>query len=108
LPNRPKYRKHDFAFSGILTCANDNCTVTVEIKKQKYVYYRCTGYRGKCNLPYMRQEKLGKQLGQVLRDIQIPDTVLTRLQHALRKEQNTYAEAKREERARMDQRLAGC
>ena len=104
--NRPKYRKHEFAFSGILTCAHDNCTVTAEIKKQKYVYYRCTGYRGKCNLPYVRQEKLGKQLGQVLRDIQIPDTVLTRLQHALRKEQNTYAEAKRQEQARQEQRLA--
>jgi len=103
--NRPKYRKHEFAFSGILTCAHDNCTVTAEIKKQKYVYYRCTGYRGKCNLPYVRQEKLGKQLGQVLRDIQIPDTVLTRLRHALRKEQNTYAETKRQEQARQEQRL---
>jgi len=45
--NRPKYRKHEFAFSGLLRCAYDECSVTAEIKKEKYIYYHCTGYRGK-------------------------------------------------------------
>jgi hypothetical protein len=54
----------------------------------------------------MRQEKLGKQLGQVLRDVQIPNAVLICLQHALRKEQNTHAEAKQQEQTRLEQRLA--
>jgi site-specific DNA recombinase len=58
--NQPKYRKHDFAFGGLLRCAHDDCTVTAEIKKQRYVYYRCTGYRGKCSLPYFREEQLGE------------------------------------------------
>jgi DNA invertase Pin-like site-specific DNA recombinase len=49
--NKPKYRKHAFAFSGLLRCAYDNCTVTAEIKKNRYTYYRCTGFRGKCDLP---------------------------------------------------------
>src|ERR1700689_156244 len=39
--NKPKYRRHEFAFRGLLTCAYDNCLVTAEIKKSKYVYYRC-------------------------------------------------------------------
>src|SRR5207245_1143558 len=26
--NKPKYRKHEFAFRGLLTCAYDNCLVT--------------------------------------------------------------------------------
>ena len=43
--NTPKYGKHEIAFRGMLTCAHDNCTVTAELKKGKYVYYRCTGYR---------------------------------------------------------------
>ena len=38
--NRPKYRKHEIAFRGLLTCAHDDCTVTAELKKNKYVYYR--------------------------------------------------------------------
>ena len=56
--NKPKYRSHDFAFSGLLRCAYDNCTVTAEIKKNRYTYYHCTGYRGKCELPYFREENL--------------------------------------------------
>jgi site-specific DNA recombinase len=50
--NRPKYRKYDFAYRGLLVCAHDHCLVTAEIKKGKYTYYRCTGARGKCELPY--------------------------------------------------------
>src|SRR5438270_2334800 len=39
--NKPKYRKHEFAFGGLLTCAHDGCTVTAGWQKKKYVYYRC-------------------------------------------------------------------
>jgi len=40
--NKPKYRKHNFAFAGLLTCAHDGCTVTTELQKGKYVYSRCS------------------------------------------------------------------
>jgi DNA invertase Pin-like site-specific DNA recombinase len=40
--NKPKYRKHAFAFAGLLTCAHDGCTVTAELQKGKYIYYRCS------------------------------------------------------------------
>src|SRR2546426_706041 len=46
--NKPKYRRHEFAFGGMLRCAYDSCTVTAEVKKKRYIYYRCSGYRGKC------------------------------------------------------------
>jgi hypothetical protein len=57
-------------------CAYDRCLVTAEIKKGKYTYYRCTGHRGKCDLPYFREEELAARLGGVLKDIHIPDGVL--------------------------------
>ena len=41
-------REHDFAFSGLIACANCGCSVVGEIKKQRYVYYHCTGYADKC------------------------------------------------------------
>src|SRR5262249_6206730 len=56
--NKPRYKSHDFAYRGLLTCAYDHCKVTAEIKKNKYTYYRCTGYRGKCDLPYFREDEL--------------------------------------------------
>ena len=76
---RPRKQKHEFAFSGLLRCAYDNCAVTAEFKKQKYTYYRCTGYRGKCDLPYFREEAMAERLGQVLKGINIPDDILAQL-----------------------------
>jgi len=67
--NRPKSGKREFAFSGLLHCAYDHCRVTAEIKKSKYVYYHCTGYRGKCQLPYFREEEIGSRLGEILKNI---------------------------------------
>ena len=103
--NRPKYRKHQFAFSGILTCAHDNCTVTAEIKKQRYVYYRCTGYRGKCGFPYVREEELGQRLGELLSDIHIPDAILYQLQKALTTHSEQASAGREAEIRRYEQRL---
>jgi site-specific DNA recombinase len=41
--------KHDFAYSGLITCAHCGCAMVGEIKKGRYVYYHCTGYKGKCD-----------------------------------------------------------
>ncbi|MGA8222668.1 MAG: recombinase family protein [Candidatus Acidiferrales bacterium] len=81
--NQPKYKKREFAFGGLLRCAYDNCTVTAEIKKNRYTYYHCTGYRGKCALPYFREEELGNRLGQILKHIHIPDDILKQLEQSL-------------------------
>ena len=56
---KPKYRKHDLAFAGLLACAHDGCTVG------KYVYCRCSDGRGKCLLPFMREEYVSEQLGKL-------------------------------------------
>ena len=48
--NASKHRRvtHDFAFSGLIACGRCGCSVVGEIKKQKYIYYHCTGYADKC------------------------------------------------------------
>lgn len=43
--NKPKYGKQEIAFRGLLACGRDNCRITGERKKGKYVYCRCTGHR---------------------------------------------------------------
>ena len=73
--NKPKYSKHDIAFRGMLTCAHDNCTVTAELKKNKYVYYRCTGHKGPCELPRFREQEIAERMGHVLGHITIPPEV---------------------------------
>jgi hypothetical protein len=65
--NKPKYRKHNFAFAGLLKCAHDGCTVTTELQKNRYIYYRCSQGRGKCSLPYMREQDVSDHLGELLK-----------------------------------------
>jgi len=104
--NRPHYRAHDFPYRGLLTCAYDNCKITAEIKKEKYTYYRCTGFRGRCELPYFREEDLGDRLGQLLKDIHIPDNILAQLQSALLNDKGREGEILAQQSERLRQRLA--
>ena len=81
----PKYGKHDIAFRGLLKCAHDNCTVTAELKKGKYVYYRCSGYRGKCALPRFREQEIAEKLGYILKDVQVPEEVARSIEASLQR-----------------------
>src|SRR5277367_1552970 len=104
--NQPKYKKREFAFGGLLQCAYDDCSVTAEIKKGRYTYYHCTGYRGKCALPYFREEELGDRLGQILKNIHIPDDILAQLQSALLSDKGREGEIMVQQSERLAARLA--
>ena len=101
-----KSRKHEFAFSGLLHCAYDNCAVTAELKKNRYTYYRCTGYRGKCDLPYFREELLGERLAVTLKDIHIPDDVLLQLEKSLLTDKGRAEAIRKEQGERLQSRLS--
>ena len=104
--NKPKYRKHKFAFGGLLTCAHDGCTVTTELHKGRYVYYRCSYGRGKCGFPYIPEQRISDCLGDVLRDIYVPEHVATAIVDSIRADQD-QTEANRQARlATVNQRLA--
>jgi site-specific DNA recombinase len=85
--NKPKYRKHEFAFAGLLRCAHDGCTVTTELQKKKYVYYRCSHGRGKCDLPYMPEAQVSDHLGDVLKGICVPDHVARAIVESIENDQ---------------------
>jgi site-specific DNA recombinase len=46
--NKTRKMKHDFAYTGLVHCGHCGCLFVGELKKGKYVYYHCTGNRGKC------------------------------------------------------------
>ena len=104
--NRPKYSKHAMAFRGMLTCAHDHCTVTAELKKNKYVYYRCSGYRGKCALPRFREEQIAARMGHVLEDVQIPAAVAQSIGASLQRVHVQMRNQATQERARLERELA--
>jgi DNA invertase Pin-like site-specific DNA recombinase len=103
--HKAKYSKHDIAFRGMLTCAHDNLTVTAELKKGKYIYYRSSGYHGKCELPRFREEQISEKLGEVLKGICVPADVVARITSALKHDQDNMQQNSKAQRERLAQRL---
>jgi len=89
-----------------MNCAYDGCMVTGEFKKGKYVYYRCTGHRGKCDLPRFREEELAQRLGEPLKGLQMPEEIVSRIVTAIRKDQQQSVSKTKTERSRLEARLA--
>ena len=83
--NRPKQKKHQFAFTGLLTCGKCGCAITAEIKKGKYIYYHCTGFKGKCGNKPIREEILAEKLGELVKNIRIDEEILGWIKEALLK-----------------------
>ncbi len=106
--NASKHRrvKHDFAFSGLIACGHCGCSVVGEIKKQRYIYYHCTGYKGKCDEPYVREEvleeKFGALLGQLVFDDEVLDWVRDALLDSHANERREHEEAIKRLRAEYD------
>ena len=88
------------------TSSGVECTVTAELKKGKYVYYRCSGYRGKRPLPRFREEQIAEKLGQILKDIQIPDAAVARIERSLDRIRIQRRDRTANEQAHLQQRLA--
>jgi hypothetical protein len=74
--NKTRKVKHDFAFTGLVHCGHCGCLLVGELKKEKYVYYHCTGNRGKCAEPYTREEVLTSEFANILKDLVIPQPLL--------------------------------
>lgn len=104
--HRTRGRKHNFAFAGLLRCAHDGCTVTTELQKGKYIYYRCSQGRGKCSLPYMREEFVSDQLGELLKSIYVPEGIAHKIVESLQTSHEQTETMRQEQAAGAQQRLA--
>ena len=96
--NSSKHRrvKHNFAFSRLIACGHCGCSVVGEIKKRRYIYYHCTGYKGKCDEPYVREEVLEEKFGALLGRLAFDDEVLDWVRDALHE---SHADERREHEA---------
>jgi len=79
--------------------------LTGEVKKEKYAYYRCTGNRGKCDLPRFREEDIAEKLGEPLKGIQVPPEIVSQIVTAVREDQKQSAGKVSAERTRLESRL---
>ena len=81
--NRPKETKRGFAYTGLMTCANCGCAITGQIKKNRYIYYHCTGFRGNCKMPYIREETLSEKFADIVKKIHIGSSMVELVKNSL-------------------------
>ncbi len=88
---------HTFPYRGLMTCAYCGCNITAEIKKGKYVYYRCTGMRDKkCpGMKMVREEVLTEQFASLLEGLVLSEENLDSLKTALKESLADEAETRR-------------
>lgn len=63
--------------------------MTGDLKKGKYVYCRCTGYKGRCGEPYVAEPVLAKKFLELLRQFDIGDAALRLASNGLKSSQGT-------------------
>lgn len=51
-------KPHFFPFTGLIKCGHCGCALVAQKQKGKYIYYRCSGFRGRCLERFVRQEAL--------------------------------------------------
>ena len=93
--------RHEFAFSGLLTCGHCGCALVGDIKKGRYVYYRCSHFRGKCPEPYTREEVLEQRFAELVNTIHFSPDVLQWAADAARDGRNDERKAGAEAIARL-------
>lgn len=98
-----KYAGKPFIFRGLLRCALCGCTMTPEIKKQKYIFYSCTNARGMCQRVYVPERILLEPIYQILRDIQVPPGKSQELVEGLRAVDQEKSDFHQREVARLQQ-----
>ena len=96
---RHRRATHNFAFSGLIECGHCGWSVVGEIKKGKYVYYHCSGYKGKCPEPYVREEVLEERFGEILDQLTFDEDVMDWVRDALRQ---SHADERREHDAAIE------
>jgi len=94
--NKTRKVKHEFAYTGLVHCGHCGCLFVGELKKRRYVYYHCTGNRGKCPEPYTRQEVLNREFADILQELVIPQPILAWLADAVLESDRTEEAMRRQ------------
>lgn len=91
------YGAKNFAYRGLLTCGYCGCAITAEVKKGRYIYYHCTGRRGECARPYIREEAITRHFTEMLEMLVLPDPIKERLAELLRSSFDDQQEFQRQQ-----------
>jgi site-specific DNA recombinase len=93
--------RHDFPFARLIRCGHCGCALVGEIKKKRYVYYHCTGFKQKCPEPFVREELLAECFTEILRGLVLDQEVIDLVTLALRQSHRDARQFHEESTARL-------
>ncbi len=100
--SKSRQRKRQFTLTGLVHCGHCGCQMVGELKKGRYVYYHCTGNKGRCGDPYVREEQLLGELAHTLSQLAVAPATLDWLERAVGESDKTEAGALKQLKAERD------
>lgn len=85
-------QKYNFAYSGLVSCGHCGCAFTAEKKKGRYIYYHCTGNKGRCSESYVREEVLSSEFSRSIAELRMDEKKHAWIVQALRESQHDEKE----------------
>ncbi len=92
--SKPKKAKKVFVFRGFIRCGECSRMITAEIQKG-HIYYRCTKRLTNCSQPYIRGEKLAKQVRNFIQKVSLCDDWTKKILRELEKDKNKVVQSSR-------------
>lgn len=75
--NKSKKKKTEFSiYRGLIKCKICGCSLSPDLKKNKYVYYSCTLGKIKHTRKYINEKSITKQISDYIKNIEISDEVI--------------------------------
>jgi len=96
------FSKKDFAFNRIIKCGECGNTITAQIKKGKYTYYHCTGYKTDHKIAYIPENKIDSMFARIVSKATIPYEYYEFLSDCLKSEMGKQRIIKARERERLE------
>lgn len=71
--NKPvSMQKRDFIYRGVLSCGECGTQMVGEIKKGKYIYYRCLLKKNGCSQGYISESVIDQEVSDFIAGLQLP------------------------------------
>jgi len=113
-PGRPRPKKHNFAFTGLIRCGECGSMITAEEKVNRYgshyIYYHCTKKKigVSCHQKYINLTDLEKQIIAILHKIHVPQKLLDLALNYLKEEAKEESKKNEEIRRSREKAVADC
>ena len=95
-----------FQYRGLIECAECGCRITFETKKGKYIYGHCTRKKNKHPMKYVSEDKITKQINDILTKVKIPEDAYIQVSDILRKSHEEKKHSYHNEMATIDAEIA--